>query len=212
MDPPRHSTPGPAAPPGPRRRFYYGWVILAVGVIGTFIFSPGQTYVVSVFVDPIQQETGWSRTLIAGLYTLGSLTAATAMFLIGRLMDRYGARVMLTAVGVLFGLAALWMSQAGHPVQFYVGFALLRILGQGSLTLLPSTMVALWFTRLRGRALSITALGSVLGQATFPPLIHLAIDRTDWRMAWIMLAAVIWIVLLPPRCCWCAARPSRWAC
>lgn len=50
-----------------RRRPYYGWVIVAVATLAVFMSSPGQTYVAAVFVDPIQQETGWSRTLISGL-------------------------------------------------------------------------------------------------------------------------------------------------
>lgn len=180
------------------RRLYYGWVILAVATLAVFMSSPGQTYVAAVFVDPIQRETGWSRTLISGLYTGGSLTAATGIVLVGRLMDRHGARVALTVVSLLFGLTALAMSRVAHPLQLYLGFALLRLLGQGALTLIPTTMVALWFVRLRGRAISMTSVGAIAGQATFPPLVHLLIARTDWRTAWVVQAVIIWVLLLPP--------------
>jgi MFS family permease len=84
---------------------------VAVATLAVFMSSPGQTYVAAVFVDPMQQETGWSRTLISGLYTAGSLTAAAGMFLVGRLMDRRGPRLTLAAVGGLFGLTALAMSR-----------------------------------------------------------------------------------------------------
>ncbi len=180
------------------RRLYYGWVIAAVATLAVFMSSPGQTYVAAVFVDPIQQETGWSRTLISGLYTAGSLTAAAGMFLVGRLMDRRGPRLTLAAVGGLFGLTALAMSRVTHPLQLYAGFVLLRLLGQGSLTLIPTTMVALWFVRRRGRALSMTSVGAIAGQATFPPLVHLLIAKTDWRAAWVVQAVLIWVLLLPP--------------
>jgi MFS family permease len=181
-----------------RRRPYYGWVIVAVATLAVFMSSPGQTYVAAVFVDPMQQETGWSRTLISGLYTAGSLTAAAGMFLVGRLMDRRGPRLTLAAVGGFFGLTALAMSRVTHPLQLYAGFVLLRLLGQGSLTLIPTTMVALWFVRLRGRAMSMTSIGAIAGQATFPPLAHLLIARTDWRTAWVVQAVLIWALLLPP--------------
>jgi len=120
------------------------------------------------------------------------------MLLVGRLLDRYGARVMLTVVAVLFGLAALGMSTVDSRLQLYLGFAAIRILGQGSLSLIPSTMVAIWFVRLRGRATAFSSLGIVLSQATFPPLIFLLITRYGWRGAWVALAFIIWGVLLVP--------------
>lgn len=181
-----------------RRRLYYGWIILGVGTLAVFASSPGQTYVVAVFVDPIQRETGWSRTLVSGLYTAGSLTAAAGMLLIGRLLDRVGARVILTIVGLLLGFAAAWMSRVATPLDLYVGFAFLRLLGQGALTVVATTMVALWFVRLRGRALALTSLGAVAGQALFPPFVHALIAGVDWRTAWVVLALGTWALVLPP--------------
>ena len=146
-----------------RTPFFYGWVILAASALTRFISSPGQSYLVSVFIDPIISELGWSRTLVSGLYTAGSLTAGVAMIFVGRLLDRYGARTMLLAVGILFGFTALWMSTVDHPVKLYFGFAALRTLGQGSLSLIPSTLIALWFVRLRGRAIAIGGIGEAIG-------------------------------------------------
>ena len=190
--------PQPASPPLTRLPFFYGWVILGVaGAVG-FSSGPGQTYAVSVFLDPIIEDMNWSRTTVSGLYSAGSLTAAATMVLVGRMLDRFGARVMLVALGVLFGFAALSMSQVNHPAHLYVGFAALRILGQGSLTLVPSTLVAIWFVRKRGRATALMSLGMALSQATFPLLIHLLISSVGWRGAWIALAFIIWgIVVLP---------------
>ena len=193
--------PDVAAPPRSwtaRTPFYYGWAILGVASLGMFIAGPGQTYAVSIFVDPIIAETGWSRTAVAGLFAAGSLTAAFVMPFVGFLLDKYGARLLLAAVGTLFGFAALWMSTVAFPLQLYVGFALIRTLGQGSLTMVPTTLVAIWFIRLRGRATSVTILGSSIGQATFPLLIHLLIGEFGWRGAWVILAFIIWGALLIP--------------
>ena len=110
--------------------FFYGWVILGVTGIGMFTSGPGQTYAVSLFVDPMIEDLGWSRTTVSGLYTAGSLTAAALMFLVGRLLDQYGARVVLPVVVILFGFALLFMSVASHTLHLYAGFASIRILGQ----------------------------------------------------------------------------------
>ena len=107
-----------ATDPNPPRRllparlpFFYGWLILPAAGIALFASGPGQTYTISIFVEPIIEETGWSRTLVSSLYTAGSLTAALAMMGVGRLLDRFGARVMLIAVGVVFGACLFGMSK-----------------------------------------------------------------------------------------------------
>jgi len=151
-----------------------------------------------MFVDHIISDLGWSRTLVSGLYTAGSLMAGVLMILAGRLLDRYGARIMLTAVAVLFGLAAIWMGSVNHPVQLAVGFVAIRTLGQGSLTFIPTTLISLWFVHWRGRATAICTLGGAVSFATFPILIHTLIANIGWRNAWLVLALIIWVVLLPP--------------
>ena len=182
----------------PRPRFFYGWVVLGVSALAMFISGPGQTYVASVFIIPIMEETGWSFTLMSGLYTAGSLTAAAAMLLVGRLFDRHGARKMFVAIGLLFGLAALGMSWISHPIHLFIGFAMLRTLGQGSLTFTATTLVSLWFVRFRGRAMALSSLGGVAGQAAIPPLVYLLIDNLGWRNTWIVLAVCVWVVFVPP--------------
>lgn len=191
--PPNHRSPLAARVP-----IFYGWVILPVASLALFVSGPGQTYTISVFVDPIIEDMGWSRTLVSSLYTAGSLSAAAAMVVVGYLLDRYGARVMLMGVGVLLGFAALWMSRVGQPVELYLGFAALRALGQGSLTLIPTALVALWFIRRRGKATAIASLGLVASQATFPPITHLLISQLGWRNAWVALALMVWGALLLP--------------
>ncbi|MCZ6615334.1 MAG: MFS transporter [Chloroflexi bacterium] len=181
-----------------RTPFFYGWVILGVASFTGFISGPGQTYGVSVFVDPMIEDLGLSRTLIAGIYAGGSLTAAASMILVGRLLDRYGARVVLMGATALFGVALLWMSNVNSPFDLYLGFAGIRTLGQGSLTLIPTTLLAVWFVRRRGRVMPFFFVGSAASQAIFPPLIHKLVTEFEWRGAWVALAFLVWGALLLP--------------
>jgi MFS family permease len=105
---------------------------------------------------------------------------------------------MLTVVGIFFGWIAIFMSQVTNPFGLYIGFAGLRTFGQGSLTLIPSALVSLWFIRRRGKATAIASLGSSASFATFPPLAHQLISKLGWRNAWIALGVLIWGILLPP--------------
>ena len=171
---------------------------MPVASLALFVSGPGQTYTISVFVDPIIEDMGWSRTLVSSLYTAGSLSAAVAMVIVGYLLDRYGARIMLMGVGILLGFAALWMSRVDQPSELYLGFAAIRTLGQGSLTLIPTALVALWFIRRRGKATAIASIGMVASQAILPPVTHLLISQLGWRNAWVALALMILGILLLP--------------
>ena len=192
-----HGTPAqhPKGPLSARLPFFYGWVVLGVTSVALFVSGPGQTYSVSIFVDPIIEDMGWSRTMVSGLYTAGSFTAAMVLILVGRLLDRFGARIVLVGVAVLFGFATMLMSQVDHPVELYLGFAAIRALGQGSMMLAGTTLVALWFVRMRGRAMALATMGAVASQAGFPPLVHFLITRLDWRDAWIALGFLIWAAI-----------------
>lgn len=182
----------PKAPLAARLPFFYGWVVLGVTSVALFISGPGQTYSVSIFVDPIIDDLETNRTVVSGLYTAGSLTGALVLVLVGRLLDRFGARIVLVCVALLFGLATMAMSRVDSPAELYLGFAAIRALGQGSMMLAGTTMVALWFVRMRGRAMALATMGAVASQAGFPPLVHFLITRLEWRDAWVALGFLIW--------------------
>lgn len=171
---------------------------MPIASLALFVSGPGQTFTVALFVDHIMEDLMLTRGQISSLYTAGSLSAAAVMVIVGRLLDRWGSRIMLTAAGVFLGLAAVWMSQVAQPMDLYLGFAAIRTFGQGSLTLIPTALVALWFVRLRGRATAIASLGGALGQGVIPPITLLLIASLGWRNAWIALAFLVWALLLIP--------------
>jgi len=90
------------------------------------------------------------------------------------------------------------MANISGPLQLLIGFALIRTLGQGALSLIPTTLVSLWFVRLRGRAMAMHSFGSALSQAIFPPFIHVLIQIGGWRNAWLALGGTIIGVLFLP--------------
>lgn len=171
--------------------------MLAASGLVMFISAPGQTYVVSIFVEPMINELGWSRTLFSGLYTGGSLTAALAVPFVGRMLDKFGGRVVLVVVAVLFGFATLLISRVETPAHLFAGFVAIRALGQGSLSLIATTLAAMWFLRMRGRAMAFMSLASPASQAAFPLLVFFLIAAVGWRNSWIVLSGIIWITLIP---------------
>ncbi|MGH2597878.1 MAG: MFS transporter, partial [Dehalococcoidia bacterium] len=141
------------------KRPFYGWGVVGVCSVVAFCTGPGQTQVFSVFIDPLIEDLGISRTLISALYMAGTAASAATVLGIGRLTDRFGGRRMLIAVALAFGLACLGMAAVRGPVTLALSFAALRALGQGSLSIIANLLVAQWFVRYRGRAVAIVWLG-----------------------------------------------------
>lgn len=180
-----------------RTPFFYGWVIVAVAALGIFFSGPGQTYSVSVFVDPLMSHFGWSRSLVSTLYSVGTLCAGIAMPWMGRQVDRFGHRRMLPLVAGGLALACLLMSMVINPVMLLIGFAFVRLLGQGSMTLVSTTMVPQWFRRMRGRAMSLAALGGAISTAALPRINTWLIETWNWRLAWQVWGLLLVLVLVP---------------
>lgn len=177
--------------------FYYGWVILAVGAIGGVMTSPGQTYAFSAFLDHFIVDLDLSRGLVSTLYTAGTLTASFVLPFVGRRFDRHGARLTITVVSLLLGLACIYMSLVRNAVMLVIGFFLLRQLGQGSLSLASKGVINLWWVRRRGRMMGyVGVLGALLG-GLFPYLINRLIPLLGWRGTYVALGLLVIAVMLP---------------
>lgn len=177
--------------------FYYGWVIVAISSLGLFFSGPGQTYSISVFIDAYIQEFGWSRSTVSGIYSTATLLAGSLLFLVGRAIDRFGQRNVSVGIGSLLGLACIISSFVINPFMLFIGFFMLRLFGQGSMTLLPNTLVPQWFITKRGRAMSFMAIGGFLSSAVFPPINAWLIHSFSWRIAWGVWGILLLILFVP---------------
>ncbi|GEL78590.1 MFS transporter [Tenuibacillus multivorans] len=177
--------------------FYYGWVIVFVSALGVFFSGPGQTYAVSVFIDVYREDFGFSPSYISSLYSAATLLAGFLLFTIGKLTDLYGQRLMMTIVGFALAFATFWNAMIIGPLMMFIGFFMLRIFGQGSMTLLPNTLVPQWFLRKRGRALSVMAIGGFAGAALFPPLNVFLVQTFSWRITWVIWGVALLVIFVP---------------
>ena len=124
---------------------FYGWAVVVVATLATFCSGPGQSFVFSVFVDPILADTGLSRVYLSTLYAFGTGVSAVMVVVVARLVDRFGARLMLAGIALALGVACFGMSTAAGPVALFFGFAAMRALGQGSLPVTANILTAQWF-------------------------------------------------------------------
>ena len=176
---------------------HYGWIILAAGAFGSFMTLPGQTAGVSLFLDPITTELGMSRTSASSAYAVGTLAGILPAPLIGRWIDRRGPRLTATIISAALALACAYMALIQSGLALLVGFALLRGAAIGGLSLVSQQVVNLWFVQRRGIAAAAASLGLSAGAMVFPALTDLLISALGWRGAYVALAALIGLTMLP---------------
>ncbi len=152
----------------------------------------------AVFLYPMSEDLGWSRTLIAGAASLGGLLATVASPVVGWALDRYGARVILTLSVLILGFATVSLAWATVPVAFYLAFAVSRVIFSSPLNIGPSVVVSRWFVKRRGRATGILFSSHSIGMITFPLIAGLVIKYRGWEDAWIVLGVLVWVLALGP--------------
>lgn len=176
---------------------FYGWVMLPIAIAGFIATSPGQTYGISAFNASFRDALGLSHTTLTGAYMFGTLAAAPLVSFVGTLMDRFGIRRVMMIVVLLFGGTCIATSQVGGLISLFAAFFLLRLLGQGALTLLSSNTLAMWFHDRLGTVSGLMSLGTAAAFAVVPPLNLVLIDQFGWRLAYVMLGLAVWTVMLP---------------
>ena len=175
---------------------FSGWRIVGLCAVLSLMTAPGQTTGVSVFIDPMIEGLGLSRSEVSSAYLIGTLTGAFALPTIGRLLDRRGPRFAATVVGSLFGAVLVGMAGVVGLITLTLGFTGIRMLGQGGLSVVASTTPARWFNRRRGLAIGITtAIGSA-GQSIVPLATTAVILAVGWRLTWATFAVLVWVIVL----------------
>ncbi|MDP7587087.1 MAG: MFS transporter [Dehalococcoidia bacterium] len=188
--------------------FYYGWVV--VGASGTAVFArmaPNIT-TLTIFIFPLSQQFGWSRTLISGSVSAGALAALVLSPAIGWAIDRYGVRPVLVVSMVVLGLAMTSLAWATTPLTFYLAFAAARVVFHTPAPIGASTVVSRWFIKKRGRAIGVIFLCGAIGGLVFTVLAAQMIEHFSIKAAWLSLGIVVFAVAVAPAMFLVVERPA----
>ena len=180
----------------PAKRFL-GWRMAGLATITGAMTGPGQTIGVSVAIDPLIEVLGLSRPQVSAAYLIGTLAGAAALLPVGSWIDRVGARHAMRCIGVAFGIGLVVMAGVQGFVTLAIGFTLTRWLGQGALSLVSSVVIAHWFERRRGLVFGVTAPAVSALMSLTPLILGLAIAAYGLRMAWLLAAGAVWLVVVP---------------
>jgi sugar phosphate permease len=171
--------------------------------------GPGQTYTLSVIIDPLIEQFGLSRTAVSSAYALATIASALGLPLLGRLIDRCGQRAMILAIYLALGAVCFLFPLVAGPLTLFLGFTGLRLFGQGAGMMVSFNLPSQWFIRRRGTAMTVIMVGGALASATYPPLLHLSVAGMGWRTSFLLLGLSVWVLVLLPTVLLVADRPEE---
>ena len=195
---PAYSAPYLARVLMPRLPFFYGWVVLGCVCLAGFARQGPAVAVLSIFLVPMTSEFGWSRMEIAGAVSLGGLLAAFASPLIGPVLDRRGARLILCCAVLGTGLATMALSLVHSLAVFYLLFCFARLNWAGPFELGLYGALNNWFVARRAVAASIATLAQTSGLVALPLIAEFAMQGGNWRDGWVAVGATVLIVGFVP--------------
>jgi MFS family permease len=177
-------------------KLFYGWVVVAVGIVITCV-GFGAMLTLSIFLQPMAEAMGWSRTGIAAAAMLNFLCMGVGAFVWGALSDRYGTRAVVLCGGVLLGLGMVLASRASTLVEFQLLFGVIVGVASGSFYAPLTAATAKWFTRNRSLAVALVSAGLSVGSTVMAPLSRWLISTYDWRTAMLVIGDLVWLVIIP---------------
>lgn len=175
---------------------HYGWVMVAAGAVISCV-AFGAMFALPVYLQPIADETGWTRAGISAAMTIGFITLGLGGFAWGTVSDRIGARPVVLIAALLLGGGLVLASQTRDLLLFQFAFGGLVGASLGGF-LAPITAATMaWFDKHRGLAISLVSLGAGVAPMVMTPLTTVLIEQIGWRSAMLSIAVAAVAIILP---------------
>ena len=181
------------------RRIYYGWVNLLMASVAMTATLPGRTHGLGLITKPLTDDASLnvSEVLFSQLNFWAVLIGTAVCLPVGKAIDRFGVRYVLTAVAIVLGLSVAGLSQVMNWVWLLVTLTLVRGFGQGALSVVSMAMIGKWFTRRLGMAMGLFSVLLAIGFIITTVGTGFAVSIYGWRVTWLAIAACLVFGLAP---------------
>jgi MFS family permease len=179
------------------RSIFYGWWVVAAFAVTTFI-STGVRHAVGPFLKPIVDDLGLDRASFSIVIALSLFLYGAFMPLAGMALDRFSVRAVTVAGTVLLVVSLVLTAMVRNFWEFAAVYGVLVPLGlAGTGPVIASGVVARWFSKRRGTALSVLGSASMTGMSLLVPAVTWLILTTGWRTTYMLIAAGVLVLVLP---------------
>jgi MFS family permease len=186
-----------ATPHARGSQVFYGWWVLLVAAAAMVGTLPGRTQGLGLITEPLLADLGLDRVTYAQLNFWATILGAAGALGIGRVLDRYGSRNVLTSVAVALGVVVGFMSQTTSVASLAIWATLTRALGQSALSVISLAMVGQWFVRGIDTAMAVYSIVMSLGFMIAFPSVGALIQEWGWRSAWLSIGVALVAGLAP---------------
>jgi MFS family permease len=177
-------------------KYQYGWVVVAAGALMGCV-AMGATFSLAVFLQPMSEATGWSRTGVSTAMTIVFITMGIGGFVWGALTDRFGPKVVVLSGALLLGAGLALASRATSLLEFQLVYGILVGGSAGSIFAPMIATVTGWFEKQRSLAVSLVSAGMGIAPMTISPFARWLLSSYDWRTSQLVIAVLAWALLVP---------------
>ena len=176
-------------PENKKAGIFYGYIVVGAGlIVSGLIIGTHNTF--GVFLKPLSFELGLTRAATSAAFSLSFLIFGLSSIAVGRLTDRFGPKVVITACGLLTGLGYILMSQVTSLWQLYIFLGIIIGAGMSAGDTPVLATIARWFVKKRGMAIGISKVGVGIGILVMPPLASWLIINHGWRDAYVIIGLI----------------------
>lgn len=177
--------------------FYYGWVVVFVAALAMVGTLPGRTQGLGLITESLLKDLQIDRVYFAKINLWATLIGALFAIGVGRLIDRFGSRLVLTVVTVALATVVLGMSTTSNVAATAVLITLTRGFGQSALSVISITIVGQWFVKRVNLAMAVYSIALSIGFMLAFPLIGGLVLLNGWRNAWWTIGVALLVGLAP---------------
>ena len=169
--------------------------VILFGFIFTFFSSFGQSYFLGLFNSSIREALSITHGQFGSIYASATLCSSLLLIWVGKKIDDVNIFKFAFFVTVLLSFACFFFSRITSVFLLFVAIFLMRFSGQGMMSHTASTTISRYFTRTRGKALSISWFGLSSAEFIMPVLMVYLLTIIDWQNLWLIFSITVLIVL-----------------
>ena len=169
--------------------------VILFGFIFTFFSSFGQSYFLGLFNSSIRDALSITHGQFGSIYASATLCSSLLLIWVGKKIDDVNIFKFAFFVTILLSFACFFFSKITSVFLLFIAIFLMRFSGQGMMSHTASTTISRYFTRTRGRALSISWFGLSSAEFVMPVLMVYLLTFIDWQNLWLIFSVTVLIVL-----------------
>jgi predicted MFS family arabinose efflux permease len=169
--------------------------VILFGFIFTFFSSFGQSYFLGLFNSSIRETLSISHGQFGTIYASATLCSSLLLIWVGKKIDDVNIFKFAFFVTILLSFACFFFSKISSIFLLFIAIFLMRFSGQGMMSHTASTTISRYFTKTRGRALSISWFGLSSAEFMLPVLMVYLLTILDWQNLWLIFSITVLIVL-----------------